>query len=451
MPRGAASELVEIDLRASPLMVSPAAGVTFAGLAYNGSIPGPVLRARQGQRMRVRFRNDAGLPASVHWHGLLLPNDMDGVAGVTQPAVGDGGEYSYEFSAQPAGTRWYHDHAFGYASARGLYGMFVIEDPRDEPFDKEFALVFHDLPHWPSLEAAARGVSNAPMTEPPGAREATAGMTMTMGDEVAYAAHLVNGGAYPKAAKFAVRVGERVRLRILNASPTQTRYVRLSGHQLLVTHADGNALSQAVAVDALPIGTGERYDAIFEVREPGAFLLQSIASEPLSAQQAVTFYTEGMERAAPLREPPTLEGLRVFSYVLAGGESGVTKSPSPPKYDFELGGGGYGVPRWTIDGKVWPHTPKLRVSRGENVGVRFRDTSDMDHPMHLHGHVFALTEVNGTLLERPLLKDVALVPANGGSTTWRFTADSPAGRWLLHCHNEIHMVDGMMMEVLYED
>lgn len=450
MRRAAAAELLEIELRATPLMVSPASGVRFSGIAYNGTIPGPLLRAQLGQRIRVRFRNDAGLPASIHWHGLLLPNDMDGVAGVTQPAVQSGGEYVYEFSAQPAGTRWYHDHAFSYASARGLYGMFVIEDPRDEPFDKEFALVFHDLPQWPSFEAAARGVSNAPMTEPPGAPGAMTGMTMSMGDEVAYAAHLVNGAAYPNAAKFAVRVGERVRLRILNASPTQTRYVRLSGHQLVITHADGNALPQPVSVDALPIGTGERYDAVFEVRTPGAFLLQSVTSEPLGAQQAVAFYTEGMEHAAPQREPSTLEGLRVFSYVLAGGESAVTKSPPPPQYDFELGGGGFGVPRWTIDGKLWPDTPKLRVRRGENISVRFRNTSDMDHPMHLHGHVFALTEVNGTLLERPLLKDVALVPANGGSTTWRFTADSPAGRWLLHCHNEIHMVDGMMMELIYE-
>ena len=160
--------------------------------------------------------------------------------------------------------------------------MFVIEDPHDEPADSEFALVFHDVPKWRSVEAAVRGVSNAPMTEPIGiGRSACTGCRCPMGDEVAYAAHLINGAAYPTAETFAVRLGDRVRLRMLNASPTQTRYVRLSGHQLLVTHADGNALAQPATVDVLSIGTGERYDAIFEVRKPGAFLLQSIASDPL--------------------------------------------------------------------------------------------------------------------------------------------------------------------------
>ena len=113
-----------------------------------------------------------------------------------------------------------------------------------------------------------------------------------------------------------------------------------------------------------------------------------------------------------------------------------------------LGGGGWGSSRWTIGGKIWPNTPKLRVRRGEVVTVRFRNTSDMDHPMHLHGHIFMLTEVNEMPLQRPLAKDGSLVAANG-SATWRFTADSSPGRWLLHCHNEIHMIGGMMAEVVY--
>ncbi|HXB83604.1 MAG TPA: multicopper oxidase family protein [Candidatus Acidoferrum sp.] len=449
--RALASDVVDVTLRAAPLRFSPAPGLHFSGLAYNGTIPGPLLRVAYGQRIRVRYTSGVGVATSIHWHGMLLPNAMDGAAGITQPAVPFGGEYLYDFVPGPPGTRWYHDHAFSLASARGLFGMFVVDDPNDEPAEREFALIFHDVPKWSSLVAAQRGVSNAPMTDPVVSGDGMQMMRRSMGDEVAYVAHCINGASYPHGKTLAIRSGDRVRLRILNASPTQTRYVRLAEHELVVTHADGNPLAQPTTVDVLRIGAGERYDAYFEVRKPGAFLLQGISGDPLESQQAVLLYTEGMENAPTRAEPKTLDGLRVFSYEAAGGVDGQMKSPAGmlPTYDLALGGGGWENPRWTIAGNVWPNTPKLRVRRGELVTVRFRNTSDMDHPMHLHGHTFALTEVNGVPLLRPLAKDGSLVSADGGTATWQFTANSSPGRWLLHCHNEIHMVGGMMAEVVY--
>jgi FtsP/CotA-like multicopper oxidase with cupredoxin domain len=449
-PRALASDVVDVTLRSSPVGFSPAPSLHFSGLAYNGTIPGPLLRVVQGQRIRVRYVSGVNVPTSIHWHGMLLPNDMDGAAGITQPAVRRGGSFLYDFAPGPPGTRWYHDHAFSLASARGLFGMFVVEDPNDEPADREFALVFHDVPKWSSVEAAMRGRSAAPMSDPMGSGQSMQMMPAQMGDEVAYAAHCINGAAYPYGKKLAVGLGDRVRLRMLNTSPTQTRYVRLAGHELVVTHADGNPLARAATVDVLRIGPGERYDAFFEVRKAGAFLLQGISNDPLASQQAVALYTEGMENAPAQAEPQTVEGLTVLTYEVAGG-AGVQTKPAlgvRPTYDLTLGGGGWGSSRWTIGGKIWPDTPKLRVRRGEVVTVRFRNTSDMDHPMHLHGHTFMLMEVNEMPLLRPLAKDGSLVSANG-SATWRFTADSSPGRWLLHCHNEIHMNDGMMTEVVY--
>ena len=449
-PRALASDVVEVTLRSSPVRFSPAPSLHFSGLAYNGTIPGPLFRVVHGQRIRVRYASDVNVPTSIHWHGMLLPNDMDGAAGITQPAVRRGGSFLYDFAPGPPGTRWYHDHAFSLASARGLFGMFVVEDPNDEPADREFALVFHDVPKWSSVEAAMRGRSAAPMSDPMGSGQSMQMMPAQMGDEVAYAAHCINGAAYPYGKKLAVRLGDRVRLRVLNTSPTQTRYVRLAGHELVVTHADGNPLAQAATVDVLRIGPGERYDAFFEVRKAGSFLLQGISNDPLAPQQAVVLHTEGMDNAPPQTEPPMLDGLTVFSYEAAGGVGAQTKpaTGTRPAFDLALGGGGWGNSRWTIGGKIWPNTPKLRVRRGELVTVRFTNTSDMDHPMHLHGHIFMLAEVNGMPLLRPLAKDGSLVSANG-SATWRFTADSSPGRWLLHCHNEIHMNDGMMTEVVY--
>lgn len=446
--RALASDLVEYTLTARPLRFSPTPGVNFAGLAFNGTIPGPVLRVVHGQRFRATFVNHSGGHATIHWHGMILPNAMDGVEGVTQAAVPDGKTFVYEFAPDPPGTRWYHDHVSG-GFARGLYGIFIVEDPKDEPADKEFALVFHDVPKLATIEAAMKGVSNAPMVDPMGSPEM---MQMEpgdkMGDEVAYAAHCINGASYPNTKKLAVKVGQRVRLRILNANPTQTRYVRLAGHRLTVTHSDGNRLPGAITVDALRIGVGERYDAYFEVTKPGAFLLQGLSSDPLAYQQAAVVYTEGMGNASPLAGPQSLEGVESFTYEMAGG----IVHPSTPlrvTKSFTLDGGKYGSNRWTMNGKTYPDTDKVYVHRGDLVTLHFLNKTDMDHPMHLHGHVLHLMEIDGKRLARPLAKDTTLVRANGGTATWQFTAEAPKGRWLLHCHNEIHMMDGLKTEVVY--
>lgn len=450
LPRRAlAADTVDYTLTSAPLKFSPAPGIDFAGLAYNGTIPGPVLRIVHGQRLRAKFVNNSGEPATIHWHGMILPNKMDGVEGVTQAAVPDRETFLYEFSPDPSGTRWYHDHVSD-GVARGLFGLIIVEDPKDEPADKEFALVFHDVPKLASIQSAMMGVSSAPMLDPMGSPEMRQMQPGDkMGDEVAYAAHCINGASYPNTQKLAVKTGNRVRFRVLNANPTQTRYVRLAGHRLTVTHSDGNRLEKPITVDALRIGVGERYDAYAEIVKPGAYLLQGLSSDPLAYQQAAVLYTEGMENASPMSSPQTLDGVDYFTYEKAGGTRSGAPAGSPHTFSFTIGGGEYGSNKWTLNGKTYPNTQKLYVHRDDLVTVHFHNKTDMDHPMHLHGHVFHLTEIDGTQLARPLAKDTSLVRANGGTATWQFKAGSPPGRWLLHCHNEIHMMDGMMTEVVY--
>jgi FtsP/CotA-like multicopper oxidase with cupredoxin domain len=448
--RALAQDSVDYTLTAAPLTFAPSAGVSFAGSAFNGSIPGPVLRVMHGQRMRAKFVNHSGAPATIHWHGMILPNAMDGVEGVTQTATPDGGSFLYEFAPDPPGTRWYHDHV-STGLMRGLFGLFIVEDPHDPPADAEFALVFHDVPKLSTFQAALDGISKAPMVDPLGSTEI---LDMKpgdmMGDEVDYLAHCINGASYPTTKPLAVKVGQRVRLRILNANQTQTRYIRLAGHRLTVTHADGNPLAQPLEVDALRIGIAERYDAWFEVTKPGAWLLQGLSSDPLAYQQAAVVYTPGMENAPPMGSTQSLADVDYFTYLKAGG-SAVALAPldGAREYDFTLGGDQYASSRWTINNAIYPNTPKIIVRRNDVVRVRFTNATDMDHPMHLHGHVFDVIEVDGTALARPLAKDTSLVRANNGTLTWQFTANSPPGRWLLHCHNVVHMMDGMMTEVDY--
>ncbi len=447
--RALATELVQYTLTAGPLAFSPVPDLNFAGLGFNGTIPGPLLRVVHGQRLRAKFINQTGQGSTIHWHGMILPNKMDGSEGVTQAPVPPGGSFLYEFSPGPPGTRWYHDHV-GNGMLRGLFGMIVVEDPRDEKPDAEFALVFHDVPKSGSARAAMMGISKAPMVDPPDSPELREmAPDDKMGDEIAFIAHCINGASYPNTKRLPVKVGQHVRLRILNANPTQTRYVRLAGHRLIVTHSDGNQLPKPVEVDALRVGVAERYDAWFEVSEPGAWLLQGLSSDPLGYQQAAVVHTPGMENAPPLSSPQSLEGVDYFTYVKAGGTGTAMPANGAHHYDFVLGGGQYGSSRWTINGQTYPHTPRIDVRRNDVVTVRFTNKTDMDHPMHLHGHVFEVTEVDGTPLARPLPKDTSLVRANEGTLSWRFRADSPPGRWLLHCHNAIHMMDGMMTLVQY--
>jgi FtsP/CotA-like multicopper oxidase with cupredoxin domain len=450
--RALASDVLDYTLTGAPLRFSPVAGLDFAGLAFNGTIPGPVLRVRHGQRFRAKFVNMGTEPATIHWHGMILPNKMDGVEGVTQAAVPFRRSFLYEFTPDPPGTRFYHDHISD-GFARGLFGLFIVEDPKDEPPDAEFALVFHDVPKLSTIQPAMMGTSNAPMVDPidsPEMKEMRP--DDKMGDEVAYVAHCINGQSYPNTQKLAVKVGQRVRLRILNANATQTRYVRLAGHRLSVTHSDGNRLPRPVEVDALRIGVAERYDAWFEVTKPGAWLLQGLSSDPLAYQQAAVVYTPGMEGAAPISNPQTLDGVDFFTYEKAGVASAdALRHDDKPasSFDFKIGGGEWGSNKWTLDGKTYPDTPKIFVNRGDIVEIRFKNTTDMDHPMHLHGHVFDLVEIDGKRLAQPLAKDTTLVRAYDGTIVWRFKADAPAGRWALHCHNEIHMMDGLMTEVVY--
>lgn len=482
--RAAERDLVEVTLEARPYRFPAVTGAQFMGLAYNGRVPGQLLRVRYGQTFRARFINRTGGPSTVHWHGMILPNDMDGVPYVTQPPVPDGGEFTYTFKPNPPGFRWYHAHV-GDELALGLFGPFIVEEPADPRADVEVVLVLHDVPDMQSFRAALAGKSAAKMDVPPGLGMSMPGMSASpgmpampgmrglsamrgmsrgsamrgghaMSDEVAYLSHCIGGAAYPHMRPIIVKVGQTVRLRILNASPTLTHYLRLAGHRLRVTHSDGNLLARGITVDALRLGVGERYDAWFEVTRPGAWLLESLMGDTHDHRQAVLIRTPEAARLTPERPSPWLEGVEYFNYLLDGEPEPPQSLDTPDPYGpidlrtvLTLGGGQPGQWHWTIDGKYWPNTPKIRVHRNDRVLIHFKNPTDMDHPMHLHGHVFELVALSGKRLKNPLAKDTTLVPANGGTATWRFTANAPPGRWVLHCHDLVHLIDGMMTEVVY--
>ncbi len=236
-PSGPAREFVRIA-RPAEVDITPLG--MFRRWTYDGSYPGPEIRVREGERLRVRLENRLPDPTTVHWHGVPVPNAMDGVPGVTQDAVEPGGDFIYDFTAAPAGSYLYHSHV-GLQLDRGLHGPLVIEEttPHVE-YDREATLILDGLlpgpPQPPDLEG---GMGRGMM------RRRGRGMMEMMDDGTPeYHAFLLNGRAPEDPETIEVGRGERIRLRIMNPSSSTTFRVAVAGHRMQVTHSDGRPVGR---------------------------------------------------------------------------------------------------------------------------------------------------------------------------------------------------------------
>lgn len=415
------AEVAEVDL--GPLGIVPR-------WVYDGRIPGPELRVREGERLRVVLENRLPEETTIHWHGVPVPNEMDGVPGVTQEPVPPGGTFAYEFTAEPAGSYIYHTHV-GLQLDRGLYGPLVVEESTPHvPYDREYTLLFDDFtPEEPRI-VSSRGRGRMGMM----------GMMGGMPRGPEYEAFLVNGRAPSDPPAFEVSRGERIRLRLMNPGSQTTFRVALAGHRMRVTHTDGRPVDP-VEVDGLEIGMGERYDVVVEADNPGAWNLIGAGLDPQRGPaRAVLRYREAREVRPPDGQTP--EGLRRGARILALSDlrsvelDGTLSGRPDRRFNLMLTGGGMmGSPRdaWTIDRQVWPEADPLTIRHGERVRVQMVNHSPMRHPMHLHGFFFRVGDA---------LKETVLVPGHMGRIEFDFQADNP-GDWLFHCHDLYHMESGM--------
>ncbi len=439
----AANGTMEIQLTAEEVAWELAPGKRIKALSYNGQVPGPELRVREGERLRVVFTNRLSVPTTIHWHGVDVPNPMDGVPDLTQPAVQPGDTFVYEFDARPAGTRWYHTH---FASTqqldRGLYAPLIIEpaEPEPNPPDREYILV---LSAWVTGQGSPLPPSDGMMGWMMG------GMMGPRSSDPGYDTLAVNGKAFPATQPLLVREGDRVRLRLINASGARTHLIFLEGHRLRVTHTDGNPLQQPVTVDAVPIAPAERYDVEFTADRPGVWSLHDLLPGQTEAGLRVQVVYDGHEgqTEAPLRRDAA--GLALWSYAAGrGADTLPVPAGSTRDYRLTLSGGMMGSDVWTINGRAYPDTDPLPVRRGDRVRLRLFNMSMESHPMHLHGHSFRLNAIGVRRLAAPLVKDVVDVQPMEAAEL-EFVADNP-GNWLFHCHKPMHMEGGMVALVRYE-
>jgi FtsP/CotA-like multicopper oxidase with cupredoxin domain len=422
----------DMTVHIAPVTLELAPGRIIQTVGYNGAVPGPIIRLREGQQTTIKVINDTDVPELVHWHGLFVPPEVDGAMEEGTPMVMPSESASYTFTARPAGTRWYHSHATAGTDLRrslysGQFGFFYIE-PNDDPgrYDQEVFIALH---HWEPYFVSMQDIRQGP---PP-----------DNGLEVAYKAASFNDKALGHGEPVRVRQGQRVLFRLLNASATDDVMLALSGHRFTILALDGNPVPSPRTVDTLVLAPAERIDAVVEMNNPGIWIFGSTEDEVRQMGMGVVVEYAGASEAPRWQAPP----MSGWDYLIFGRQSPLPEPDGRFDLTFQkiLGGRG-GFNRWTINGKSWPDTGPLIVEQGRRYRLVFRNDSGDMHPMHLHRHTFELTRFAG----RPtagIRKDVVNVPRLE-TVEVDFVADDP-GLSLLHCHMQEHQDFGFMTLVRY--
>ncbi|MFJ1895263.1 multicopper oxidase family protein [Streptomyces sp. NPDC088115] len=446
----------EVSLTATPSRLDLGGGHTVSTWAYGDRLPGKEVRVTAGDTLALTLANHLPQATSAHWHGLALRNDMDGVPGLTQRAIGPGQDFTYRFAVPDPGTYWFHPHS-GVQLDRGLYAPLIVEDPKEPlAYDKEWVVVLDD---WLDgvdgstpdavLQELTKGHGGHTMQDMPSAGAGTGPSRMLMGatskllggdaGDVGYPYYLVNGRTPQDPAAFRARPGDRIRLRIINAGADTAFRVALGGHRMTVTHTDGFPVRHTTA-DALLLGMGERYDVLVTAGD-GVFPLTALAEGKQASAMALLRTGGGAAPGAAVR-PKELDGRLVTADRLAPDASVALPGRTPDRTVRIRLTGSMAAYDWAFDGKPYSADQRHPVKAGERVRLEFRNATSMWHPVHLHGHTFALAgNASGAR------KDTAVVLPRQ-TLTVDFDADNP-GLWMLHCHNLYHAEAGMMTVVGY--
>ena len=400
--------------------------------SYNGSVPGPALRFRQGERLRVEVENRLETETTVHWHGVRLPNAMDGVPHLTQPPIAPKeGRFTYEFDLPDAGTYWYHPHWQSFEQVgRGLYGALIIDERDAPPVDRDVVWVLSD---W-RLDREARIVEDF-------GNVMDASHAGRIGNTVT-----VNGAIRET---FDVRAGERIRLRLINTANARIFGLGFEGHETWVIALDGHPVEPYKA-ERVVLGPGMRADLVLDcLAKPGSRHRVVDDFYPRRAYRLLDL-SYGDERAPDRRfaGPPSLAANPVAEPDMAraqrhsvrfdGGMMG--RMPMKP---------GHGMV-WTINGKsVADHAhhqePMLSLQRGRSYVLELVNDTAWHHPIHLHGHTFRVVSRDGKPNPRREWSDTVLLDPRSRADI-AFVADNP-GDWMFHCHILEHQASGMMAVV----
>jgi FtsP/CotA-like multicopper oxidase with cupredoxin domain len=411
--------------------------------AYDGSVPGPQLRVVQGEPVQITVDNRLDEDTTVHWHGIRLPNAMDGVPGLTQKPIRPGERFVYEFTPPDAGTFWYHPHADTLQQlGRGLAGALIVEESEPLSVDRDMLWLIED---W-RLDDEGRiagGFGN----------RMEAGMSGRLGNTVTI------NGRVPEAVP--ATAGERLRLRIVNAALARIVGLHFQGHEPVVVAYDGQPCDPHPLDDGkLVLGPAMRADLIIDmIGEPGrSYRVVDDFYKDLAYKLAVFAYgADKPARGPPSDAPPKLPANPLSEPDLAATERHEIALQGGMMGGMGMMGGGMmrgigmmhgGGATWAINGMSMAGDgqsnmpPLLTLQRGKSCVLALRNETAWWHPMHLHGHSFRVVRRNGKPNPRKEWRDTVLVPPRA-TVEIAFVADNP-GHWMFHCHVTDHQETGMM-------
>jgi FtsP/CotA-like multicopper oxidase with cupredoxin domain len=497
-PGFAQSKTVRYDLYVKDTLVNYS-GKEKKAIAINGTLPAPTLYFTEGDTAEIYVHNSLKNETSGHWHGLLLPNQYDGVPYLTNQPIKPGETYLFKFPIIQNGTYWYHSHT-KLQEQSGMYGAFIIHK-REEPKMKEYTMLLsdwtdmkpgeverslHNQSDWFAIkkgsvqsyaEAIRSGHFKTKITN-----EWKRMNAMDVSD-VYYEKFLINGKEVTEQPQ--LKAGEKIRLRVINGSSSSYFWLTYGGGKIAVVANDGQDV-QPVAVDRLLVGVSETYDVVVTVPDDRRYEFLATAEDRTGS--ASLWLGKGVEKQAPhLPKLKYFEGMKMMNgmmkmngdmkgmegmemsnqtmdmntvmYPEADSSDLVTlnygmlkavKNTTLPDWptrtlDFELTGN---MNRyvWSINNKTVSETDKILIRRGENIRIVLFNNTMMRHPMHLHGHFFRV--LNGQGKNAPLKTVLDIMPME--RDTIEFAA-TESGDWFFHCHILYHMMSGMGRVFSYEN
>ncbi len=398
-------------LRAEPCeaQILPEGEAMSQMLGFNGRTPGPELRVMQGDLLSFVLENNLSEGTAVHSHGIHLPNEMDGVPGLTQRIVEPGETFTYSYRPPHAGTFWYHSHHRSWEQvARGLYGPLIVTETKPPVVNHDVTVILDD---WRIRES---------------------GEIVQNFDNMHDFSHAGRLGTFARAISTvqSVRKGDRIRLRMINAATAREFHVQIKGGDGVVVAYDGMPLPVPEPLTDITLAPAQRSDVIIDVSESIEFFLQT-RQGPYELGTIVANEINDSPIDSPIQP---IEQTQIY----------MPDMNAPTELTLTINGGAMGT-RHGGDG-IWalnnhsgmPDEPLLRIKRGHTAVIKIINETAFSHGMHLHGHHFHEISNNKDLGH---YRDTTLVQPQDSQTIACVFANP--GKWLFHCHTLDHQASGL--------
>ncbi|MET3682716.1 FtsP/CotA-like multicopper oxidase with cupredoxin domain [Alkalibacillus flavidus] len=410
---------------------------------YNGTVPGEPLRVTEGDVLSVKLKNELSEPVTIHWHGVVLPNVMDGVPDLTQKAVQPGESYTYEFVADDPGTYWYHSHQdSAYQVDKGLYGSLIVEERDGPTHDNDQTLI---LDEW-NIDGQNQLTSmpNMMMGGMSGDGEADT--------KQLYDLYSVNGKTGGSIEPVVIEQDGQARIRIINAGYQVQTLLFHEGKVNVIARDASTTIDTGQDRNQVEIAPGERVDLIVTNNQSKPWFITNTNTLSNGSNLEIPVVNSPDQANIGSAKPSTTTNSEDNTPLIGSKNLIFQQTPETVdvNYNMSLDHGmnmGQGMV-FQINNQQYPETPPIEVKEGDIVKVTIENNGRFNHPMHLHGHRFQVQSKNGQALNQPALRDLINVKP-GDTYTIYFKADNQ-GEWLFHCHDNNHAELGMMTIVDYK-